>query len=88
MLPIKFTLHVNFRLFVAPLRCGILTDSSLLLRRRWNDKDLSLFRSDYDEEDDEAMHKANDIIPMIYATATMWHETRNEMTQLLKSLFR
>lgn len=26
--------------------------------------------------------------PMIYACATMWHETRFEMEQLLKSLFR
>lgn len=27
-------------------------------------------------------------IPVIYACATMWHETENEMMQLLKSLFR
>ena len=27
-------------------------------------------------------------VPMIYACATMWHETRDEMLQLLKSLFR
>lgn len=26
--------------------------------------------------------------PLVYACATMWHETRQEMLQLLKSLFR
>ena len=26
--------------------------------------------------------------PVIYACATMWHETRQEMVQLLKSVFR
>lgn len=28
------------------------------------------------------------VIPKIHAVATMWHETRYEMTQLLKSIFR
>ena len=82
-------LHL-FRLFITPVRCGILADQSLMLRRRRNDHDKSSFiiddaASTVDDLDD---HKADDIVPQIYACATMWHETRFEMTQLLKSIFR
>lgn len=64
-----------------------------MLRRRINDRDSAIFNLDddmsslYDDEDDD-VHKADDVVPQIYACATMWHETRSEMTHLLKSLFR
>ena len=74
---------------MTPVRCGILTDQSLTLRRRRNDHDALVF-SDDGGSSFEALdaYKADDIVPQIYACATMWHETRTEMTQLLKSIFR
>jgi len=78
------------RLFVTPIRCGILTDQSLMLRRRRNDQDSSLVPEADDDSYDicPETYKADDVVPQIYACATMWHETRSEMTNLLKSLFR
>ena len=32
--------------------------------------------------------KTSDSITRIYACATMWHETKSEMMEMLKSLFR
>ncbi|KAL3836165.1 hypothetical protein ACJMK2_021607 [Sinanodonta woodiana] len=52
---------------------------------------LSEYDSNEKGNDDGGTYeqRAQDRIPpMIYACATMWHETRHEMVQLLKSLFR
>lgn len=38
--------------------------------------------------EEEARAKKRFPTPMIYACATMWHENKHEMIQLLKSLFR
>ncbi|XP_050401399.1 chitin synthase chs-2 isoform X2 [Patella vulgata] len=83
------------RLFILPLYCGALIEQSLLLNRRRNDKERILkelaFNDDasMDSNSTDAMRKQREqIVPKIYVCATMWHETENEMMQILKSLFR
>ncbi|ESP01302.1 hypothetical protein LOTGIDRAFT_111741, partial [Lottia gigantea] len=83
------------RLFILPLYCGALIEQSLLLNRRRNDKERILkelaFNDDasMDSNSTDAMRKQREqIVPKIYVCATMWHETENEMIQILKSLFR
>ncbi|CAC5419944.1 CHS1 [Mytilus coruscus] len=87
------------RLFINPLYCSVLLEQHLLMNRRRHNKRIRReFEGDkesYRLSNDDSKHaagtdrsKMRKIPPMIYACATMWHENRLEMVQILKSLYR
>ncbi|XP_063435710.1 chitin synthase chs-2-like [Mytilus trossulus] len=71
-------------LFVLPTRDSLFSSLGLLMKRKDESFDHKLFKREK-EEPNEKRKKAR---PYIYICGTMWHETRQEMLQLLKSLFR
>ncbi|XP_076465330.1 chitin synthase chs-2-like [Babylonia areolata] len=70
------------------MRCAVLTEQTLMLRRR------IIYRRNFQSLDDDVTFSSEEVsgrtegVPLIYACATMWHETRKEMEQLMKSIFR
>ncbi|XP_072936714.1 chitin synthase chs-2-like [Epargyreus clarus] len=86
------------KLFAKPWYLGALVDQSLLLNRtKDDDRDINIEDIKDLEEDNisEASSdkvtkdiKPSDCISRIYICATMWHETKEEMIEFLKSIFR
>ncbi|XP_033731954.1 uncharacterized protein LOC117321593 [Pecten maximus] len=82
-------------LFVNPLYCGILMEQDLIMNRRRHtrkiikvNKEGHIYYRMMLENVRISKSEDQSIPPMVYACGTMWHETRQEMVQFLKSLLR
>lgn len=87
------------KLFVRPMYEPFLIDQDLAMNRRlddgtdWRDDDIEDDFIDTMEDIREkpinfAVPHNDDSMTRIYACATMWHETKEEMMEFLKSVFR
>ncbi|CAC5410040.1 CHS1 [Mytilus coruscus] len=81
------------RLFVLPIRDNFFSSLGLLMKRKDETVETKTDRGNGDEENPfvkeiEERKKRKNTKPYVYICGTMWHETRQEMLQLLKSLFR
>ncbi|XP_046547881.1 chitin synthase chs-2-like [Haliotis rubra] len=82
------------RLFNRPLYCGVFFDTSLMMNRR-SDDSINTQKSDsrnkkvyHHNTPEENYYNHYSKVPLVYICVTMWHETKVEMLQLLKSIFK
>nr|ASF79498.1 chitin synthase B [Mythimna separata] len=87
------------KLFSKPWYCSAVLDQSMMLNRTKDDdhdvsvEDLKDLNGDdassvSDDKYSKKDIKPSDTVTRIYVCATMWHETKEEMTEFLKSIFR
>ncbi|GAB0098083.1 Chitin synthase [Sergentomyia squamirostris] len=89
-------------LFVSPMYNGLVMDQSMVLNRRQFPEEELVKAAEIRKEDDYESQrfdervqlqqfegiKPEDLIPQVYVCATMWHETKDEMMEFLKSILR
>ncbi|XP_065090221.1 chitin synthase chs-2-like [Ochlerotatus camptorhynchus] len=91
------------KLFITPMYNSLLVDQSVAMNRRREDqedfvKKIDMVKVKDTEKANEIDAKANerkndtikpyDRIPQIFICATMWHETKEELMEFLKSILR
>lgn len=91
------------KLFVIPMYSGLIVDQSMALNRRRDDDEFKKDQVNRKTTDPESLNEIDakafanntkegvtdrDHIPQIFICATMWHETKEELMEFLKSILR